>query len=157
CREPARRGPAHRARQRRARPAAARCWPPRGRHRSWLTPRISTTGKARRALLAESGYALGVVGAAAELALVIAPDVELFQQGPVQAFVNRLLGAGESTGRRGRELQCQAFHHRRELRVLDASPDQTPACCLLGRQFLPEEREAERTRRADETRQEPGA
>src|SRR5215472_4603938 len=118
---------------------------------------LSTPAEARRALLAEGGYPFCIVGAAAELTLVIALDVELLAQGAVQAFVNRLFGARESTGGRDGELQREAVDHRRKLRVLDAAPDQAPARCLLGRELLAEERETERTCGADQARQEPGA
>src|SRR6516162_9056917 len=85
---------------------------------------MSAPGKPRRALLAEGSHPFCIVGAAAELTLVVALDVELLAQGALQAFVNRLLGARESTGGRGGELQREAFDHCRKLRVLDAAPDQ---------------------------------
>src|SRR5215831_11323995 len=118
---------------------------------------VSSTGEARCALLGEGGHPFGIVGAAAELALVVTLDVELLPQGPAETFVNRLLGARESTrGGRGK-LQCEAVHQRGKLRVLDASPDHAPACSLLGGELLPEKRETQSARGAYQARQEPGA
>src|SRR5262249_2534254 len=123
----------------------------------WLTPSVSATAEARCALLGEGGDPFGIVGAAAELALVVTLDVELLLQGAAETFVDRLLGACEAPcGRRGK-LQCETVHQRRKLRVLDASPDQTPACRLLGRELLPEECETQSPRGAYHARQEPGA
>src|ERR1700751_3193948 len=95
---------------------SARCW---ASVSLMLTP-ASAAREARRALLAEGRDPFRVVGAAAELALIVALDVELLAQRAIGAWVDGLLGAREPAGRRRRQLQRQALHHRLELRVLDA-------------------------------------
>src|SRR6516225_8464445 len=71
---------------------------------------------------------------AAEFALCIALRVKRLRKAPAACRINRLLGAGEASGRRGGELGGQSFDRRCELTVIDAAPNQSPRRRLFGRE-----------------------
>src|SRR5256714_2146649 len=102
--------------------------------------------EARRALFREGGDPFGVIHAVAELALVVALDIQLLRQRASQSLVDRLLGSREPAGRCGGELPGQILDHGGELTVLDATPDKPPGGGLLGAELVAEQREPQRAR-----------
>src|SRR6267142_3015781 len=147
------------ARSRANSPAAARsarrCASLPGSDAEPMAPSVSA--EARRALLGEGCHPFRVVRAVAELALVVALDIQLLRQRTAQPLVNGLLGSRESAGRRGGELPRQILDRGNEFIVFDATPDQPPGSGLLGAELVAEQREPQRARRADEAWQGPGA
>src|SRR5215472_7991902 len=77
--------------------------------------RNSSSGEPGRALLAEGSHALGVVGGASELGLIVALDIELRRERVPPALVDRLLGARQSPRRSARKLRRQPLDHATEL------------------------------------------
>src|SRR4029077_12375742 len=117
----------------------------------------SVTAETRRALGGKGGDALGVVLRAAELALVVALDVELCGERAPQAFVDGLLGTRQTAGGGGGKVSRQVLDDAGKLGVLDAAPDQAPVRRLLRGELVAEEGESQRAGRPHEARQEPGA
>src|ERR1700724_3501546 len=110
----------------------------------------SASSEARCALFGEGCDPFGVIHAVAELALVVALDIQLLRQRATQPLVDRLLGSRQPAGRCGGELPRQILDHGSEVSVFDAAPDQPPGRGLLGAELVAEQREPERARRADE-------
>src|SRR6202047_5008424 len=92
----------------------------------------SAASEARRALLGEGRDPFGVIDAVAELALVVALDVQLLRQRTSQPLVNRLLGSREPAGRGDGQLPRQTLDHGGEFIVFDTTPDQPPGRGLRG-------------------------
>src|SRR3977135_675851 len=110
------------ARSRANSPAAARsarrCASLPGSDAEPMAPSVSA--EARRALRGEGCPPFRVVRAVAELALVVALDIQLLRQRTAQPLVNGLLGSREPAGRRGGKLPRQILHPGNQVIGLDA-------------------------------------
>ncbi len=105
----------------------------RGSHRA---------GEARRALGDERGDAFAIVVTIAQRALQVALEVELRRQRVAGGRLERLLDGRQPARGRLREAREQLVGDGRQLRVVDALPDQSPLRRLLRRELVAEQRES---------------
>src|SRR5258708_39034218 len=135
--------------------SARRCASSEGLFSSLMSPDPLPASESRGALFREGRNALFVVRGATQLALVVSLDIDLLSERAAPAFIERLLGKGDSArGCRG-QLPSQAIDDSSEFCVLDAAPDEPPFGRLFGTQLLAQEGESHGTRGTDESWQKP--
>src|SRR5262245_54360208 len=109
------------------------------------------------ALRHERVHAFAIILGASQLALQIALEIELRVEHVAERGCHRALDLRQSFRRAGGELPRDRPRGVHQLRVFDASPNQSPALGVLAGELVAEKSEPHRAGCADEARQEIGA